>query len=196
MDASLLAALVPPRWSVLGYELRPFCLGHRVLLTSIQSPFMVGIGPDGLKPTDILLAVQICGRSWEDGLVLCSDTDASDSSVRRMLRRVIGADFQKAAEILGEYFTEGSASPGYQTPGASGGVGRWTPWEQTMRVSLMRDLGLSESEVMNRPLTRNWWDLMTLKEDEGVLTISTTEEKEFADEMFRRADALCQGQQN
>lgn len=195
MDASLIAAMVPPRWSILGYELKPFCLGHRMLLASIGSPFVVGTEA-GLKPSDILAAIQICGRSWEDGLLLCSDTQESDVAVRHMLRRVSKADFQTAADLFAQYIQEGSDCPGYQTPGAQGGVGRWTPWEQTMRVTLMRDLHLTESEVMNRPLTLNWWDFLTLKEDAGLLTICTDDERVFVDEMFARADKLCHAPQN
>lgn len=194
MDHTLLEAFVPPKWSVLGVELRPFSLGHRVLLLHLGNPF-VGEATE-VKPADIVSAVQICARTWEDGLLLCSDTRESDIAVRCHLRKLRNVDWQKAADTLAEYIEEGSSAPGYSQPSGGGGVGRWTPWEQIMRVSLIRDLRLSESEVMNRHLALSWWDFLTLREDSGQLSILTSDEQSFADEMFKRADDLCQGQQN
>lgn len=194
MDPNLLASFVPSRWSCIGIELRPFSLGHRILLHSLASPFVADAAP--VTPANLMVAVQVCARTWEDGLILCRDTHESDRAVGAMLRKQArDLEWQKHADHFAQYLGEGSRVPNFTMPGPSGGT-RWTPWEQSMRICLMRELGLSESDVMNRPLVLSWWDYLTVKEEEGTLTISTQDEQEFANRMFARADELCREQQN
>lgn len=59
MDERFLRAFTDPaQTKFLGRLVSPFCLRHRVTLTSLGSPFMVNDG--NFRPLDLLVAVKVC----------------------------------------------------------------------------------------------------------------------------------------
>lgn len=60
------AAVFPDRYRVAGVWLKPFSLGHALLLQRIESPFSFDVkkGPPGRA--DVVAAAFICHQSWRD----------------------------------------------------------------------------------------------------------------------------------
>lgn len=59
-DRFLGAFLNLNRHTVCGYELRPFCLRHRLVLDAIGSPYLPGGTVINPKPDDLILAARVC----------------------------------------------------------------------------------------------------------------------------------------
>jgi len=60
MDGRFLTAFIlPEKWEIMGYKLKPFSLRHTMTLTALGSPIVEGDGPR-VKPEDIVIFVRVC----------------------------------------------------------------------------------------------------------------------------------------
>lgn len=193
-DKGLLDALMPERWQVFRLELRPFCLGHQTTLFRINSPFVLG-DSSNVTLNQLFLSVAICSMTWEQGIEFLNDAANVELQLRKVADQCKATELEEKIGFFIKYLEDGQKIPDYQCEESSG-VSVWTPWQQRMRVRLMKDLRLSESEVMNRPLARNWWDYLTLEELDGNLRICTEEEKQTISDRIAQAEALWLAQQN
>jgi hypothetical protein len=57
-------ACYPDRWKVLGKMLKPFTLGHSLLLSRLCSPVIEGIAVNKVRCSDLIQAVEICSRRF------------------------------------------------------------------------------------------------------------------------------------
>lgn len=195
-DPQLLRAQFPERYVVLGLELKPFCLGHHCLLHRINSPLIDDKKRD-VYGRDVLVATALCSFTWEEGQTFLEDVDGAETQLAILNARSAGQDLSQKGDLLMQYMVDGSRRPDFTIDeGGTGGPTIWNPWQQRMRVRLMRDLRLSESEVMNRPLTLNWWDYLTLCELDGSLRICTEEEKALVTQFANRTLTPWPAQQN
>jgi hypothetical protein len=171
-DAEIFKALAPARWTLLGLKLRPFALGHLVLLHRIESPFVTG---DGLPDLHALFsAVFICSRTYEE-----ADTGIEDPTLprafRRWRRKLMGWFGQRPINLVEkwqqfqQYMREGQWTPTFQRAENTRTVG--IPIEQSVRVKLQRELGLSDSEILNRPWALCMADFYTLLDSDSIITI-------------------------
>lgn len=165
-----LSALVPPRFTVLGMELKPLSLGHKVLLEYIESPFET----DGLVDVpDIVLAAMICSRTFEEGVELLMSDDlkrrVSEVAValqfkgRWPFRRVEPIRWPEKVELMRLYFDEHNKCPLFSVDAkAADGSPDGCPLIQRVRVTLMSKLRLTDSQVMNRSWPLCLWDYLTI----------------------------------
>jgi len=54
------SAWFAPRLKLLGHDCAPFCLGHRIILGALRSPFITG---GDASPGDVLLFLRVCSRA-------------------------------------------------------------------------------------------------------------------------------------
>ena len=101
--------------------------------------------------------------------------------------RVCG-DIEARCSWFSDYIMEGLDGPKlWQKESQSNSLG--APPEQVIKCTLMSKLGLSESEVLNRPFSLSLWDATTLAEMDGALRIYTQADAELqkqADELNRQ----------
>lgn len=70
MDGRFLTAFIlPEKWEIMGYKLKPFSLRHTMTLTALESPIVAGDMPR-VKPEDIIIFLRVC--SSEDAFVALS----------------------------------------------------------------------------------------------------------------------------
>lgn len=183
IDPELVNALLPPRTQVLQVQLLPFSLGHFVTLTRIDSPF---ISSSPFTPLELFASVRVCTLNWKQCQEFVADSEEWAKQFAEWMRKVGPVDYIAKAQLFSDYIRAGCRVPDYQVEERDGvrGFETWTPVEQRMRVTLMRELGLSDDEVMDRPLSLSWWDYLTILESEHACKILTAEERERADAMF------------
>jgi hypothetical protein len=70
------------------------------------------------------------------------------------------------------------------------------PPEQTVKVGLMSQLGLSEAEVLNRPFSLCLWDLATLAEMNGSLKIYSQRDAELKEQAEELEESIERGDFN
>jgi len=171
-EREYLTAAIPEAVQVFGVLLRPFSLGHHLILSRFESPVISG-GEAGID--DVLFAVWVCGHRYEDAI----ESFASGRIWRELkrwkrvmrrrqwwgLRPLTLAQFMKSSQLFSEYVAAACKSPNLHSGDKGASVG--SPTMQVLRVTLQRELHLSDTEVLNRPLSQCWWDMATLVELNG-----------------------------
>lgn len=174
-------AAIPDAWEILGVKLRPFSLGHVILLHRIESPFLVGWKAESL-PTfdDLAVAVLICSCTYEEALEVI-ESPALPSILRTWADRITGmdqwsvrigwnkatpVDFTTAAIEFSDYIKEHSKIPNYEfNPSDFNDLN--CPEVQVVKVSLMRDMHIPEAEILDRGWGQCLWDYVTLRAMDG-----------------------------
>lgn len=191
-----LAAVPEPR-TILGLRLRPFSLGHVLLLHRVKSAFLV---PSEGAPSysDLAISVLICAQTYEENLATFNDPTLPDF-MRKWHDRITGADSiwcrlglrnvshidlsQKCAEFA-DYIRAGSKVPDYDfNPGDFQEMA--CPSVEIIKVTLMRDMHFSEREIMDRPWALCLWDHVVLRALDNQVRMFGAEAKEDALEAAR-----------
>jgi hypothetical protein len=172
-------ALVPAIWSICGVILKPFCLGHYILLEQIGSPF-IAEDPQPLNMNDSLCwlfqALLICATTYEENLKILNDDVLHKQVMAEFvenLHKNMAADvnwniFQKIA-MFKEYAEYYMQMPLYveehskQTAMPSG-----LDWKQSIYLIFKR-LGYGESEILNMSLRKLFYEWTSYAEAEGAI---------------------------
>lgn len=159
-DRDYAEACTPDVWKILGLKLLPYCEGHKQLLKRIGSPFAVG----GLVDAgDLVSALLICSRSYEDGQRFISKRRAIRGVVTILFATIAGIfypNFIKVrAEALDKYIQESEKLPRGIFRNQFGPDGK--PAEKTYAPSalvyesdLCNHFHCTVSEVMNMPMRK------------------------------------------
>lgn len=142
------ALLSPPQPVCIGVRLRPFSLGHKLLLQDMDSAFVTGRFPGH---EDLIAAACVCAHTWEENLRL------RESRLRRwLLLKTWGLlagkfDIIAATATLLYYVRSSDYFPETEPPPRNSCRELSSPYEARLYL-LLRGLGFSESEAMNMPL--------------------------------------------
>lgn len=180
MPRDFYAVAIPEPTTILGVRLRPFSLGHLILLHRVRSAFVT---PDEtLTIHDLALSVLFCSMTYMEGCELFNRTDLpkqftawhrklSGGWLARLgLRKETPIDYAKKSLEFSEYLNRGSASPNY-TYNPSEFRSMDCPSVQVIKVSMMKDLHIPEAELMDRPWAMCVWDHVTLRAMAGQITL-------------------------
>lgn len=176
-------AAIPEPVILLGQRLHPYSLGHHILLERWESPFVSGGKADVV---DLYSAILICCNEYDEFLKLVREDDII-TLVKKWSKRIGDFDFKEIAQAFQDYIDDSFSNfPKFwkEDNGNDGKVG--TPFTQSIKVRLLRNTNLTEQEILNRPLALCMWDVITLLEQDGVLTINTKED----DELIKQKDAF------
>lgn len=176
MDAAFLEAAVPEPFQIFGLPMRPFSLGHWLLLSRFDNGFISG------QPSveDTIFGALICSMTYEDGLQFLNAPDRdeqiaawSEKLKAQLHEECLDLDLPGKASLFKDYFDAGMVIPNY-TASDTGTSSVGSPWPQVLKLTLMSELGMTESEVLNRPLHLCWWDYLGWRElnNKGVHLLS------------------------
>lgn len=193
MDAAYLKAAVPEPFTILGKALKPFSLGHEILFQRFGNRFSIenDITSNPAQIDDLLLGVYICARRYVNTPTL----DGFRVPFRvRMAGRIFGERyFSKALERFGDYIKSHTSIPDFYTKSkgdddAIQEIG--APTIQSVKVSLMSNLGLSEDEALNTQVSLAFWNHLTWLEGQGGIQIIDEAE------MKRQEEARIMAEEN
>jgi hypothetical protein len=190
---------------LLGLDLKPFSLGHVILLHFLDNAFVTGAPP---TMEDLASAVFVCAQSYQDNLAVLHTgkvTLVNRWGVVRLTtvgkamqhwQRSIGAfDLGEKCREFRVYMERGSKHPIVSTvhgvrPGSQLND---CPFAQVVKVALLSEMNFTEAEVMDRSWSLCLWDYFTLKMIAGELRIVDNDQIQaagnLADELQRRIDA-------
>lgn len=160
--------LVPEPRTVLGTLLRPFSLGHHLLLQKTGLPF-AGQPYAKSEPHELALGVFICAASHGDTVRSMFRGEWESEFLRwnksigpRLLRR---ARFKHDTEAkkFADYLSDGYAKPPVYRHQVPESVTLSAPWECLLKCRLVQ-AGFSESEVLEKYLPAAWYDYFTVGE--------------------------------
>lgn len=185
--ANFYEAHFPVPFHVLGLPLKPFSLGHHILLCRADSA-CVRPG-ERISFDDFIFAVLICSRTYEESVAFF----LSDWTVelKRWAKRLRKIDLAQAQFVFSSYLIQGHTRPNFRFLVESEDFVFGSPWEQRIKIVLMENMGFTESQLLNRHLPLCWWDLLTHDELKGSIQITEGETAQFEDEMFKQADEFA-----
>ena len=183
-DSKYFNSVIPVPWTILGIRLLPLSIGHLTILHSLHSPFVTD--EKAVTIGDLVLAVVICSRTYEEG-IKALDSDDLGKQVEKWGKQLRGRGrwfgwFRKPIEInwpeklkmFSDYMSDHLKAPDYSyDPSKSREVK--CPIYQMIRVTLLHEMNLTESEVLNRPYAQAMWDYITLKTIQGQVNLIDAE---------------------
>ena len=166
-------AAVPRPYRVLGLTLRPYCLGHALLLELLNSPFTRDDQQPGFN--DLVLAVLICANTYETASELIRST-SMPLGVRlwrwQVRCRLSQAGMLDRIRLVAEYIKEGSKAPRvWANPELRHGSS--APRLAILKLNLLIHLRKGESEAFNTPLGLALWESAAFWESQGALELLT-----------------------
>jgi hypothetical protein len=186
-------AALPEGWQILGERLKPLSLGHLILLHRYESAFVVGGIP---TEADLVMSVLICSRTYEDAVDLIDSGQFSKEGRKLDKALKICDDVESRCGWFNDYIMEGLDGPKLWQKEENKGKTLGAPPEQVIKCSLMSKLGLSESEVLNRPFSLSLWDVATLSEMDGNLRIYTDKDAEYQEQVKELERQIEEGEFN
>jgi hypothetical protein len=173
----------PPK--VLGQNLKPFSIWHKIALTRAGNPFAVG----GItNKADLIEAVQICSHTHQEflGLFYKWSTVLALWTWKRKLKQ---CNWQEEEAAFVDYLKEGVVNPRLK-PASHPGRPPGAPIELTLLNCLQRNLHLSEEDALNYPYAAALWRWASLHEEDGACCIYNEAELDFL-EFARQQDELA-----
>lgn len=184
-------AAIPEPYRILGLRLRPFSLGHWLLMQRFDCALIGGGKPEH---SDMLLGVLICSMRYQEFLAFIEQKDFQKQVIKWGKRNNL-LELDEKSELFGRYLTDSLSEPAYieLRPGGDGAG----DWAQNLKITLMTRLGYSEGEVLDMPLSKALADYYKLAESDGFLRLLTAEDladqKANDEAMAKLGEALCPG---
>lgn len=183
-------AINPKSFVICSLELKPFSLGHYILLEQIQSPFLTD-NPDtsvelefGL--THFLMCLLICGQSYEDGLTMLSDDAVLRSTVRTFQKNLFKSmkkdknwNVYEKLFMFKEYIRYFTQMPIFQIETKSDRAPSGIDWKQNLFTIAKNEWGYTDSEILNMPLRRLFFEWCSYAEKGGGIRVQNANEMEF-----------------
>jgi len=171
------AAIVPDRWRVFGFKLRPLCLGNWLLLhRACPRLFEADQVAD---VTAVILAAMICSTEYDPKRpTSCLQTGwlftLRAALIRFACMRVPGL-FTTRLVIFQRYIEQSSKTPRVWrvAPGEPGGSG--TPWEVHLLTTLLQS-GVGLADAMQMPLGAAWWISACVHERAGIVQVDDSDD--------------------
>lgn len=161
-------AAIPEPFYVLGVRLKPFCLGHYLLMERFGIAF---VSSEEKAPSllDLVFGVMICSMSYE-GFLRFLEEEELEKQIFEWGKQCKDFDWVAKATLFNRYIIEGSRRPVviYEADGQ----GSNAHWAQTLKLTLTGQLGYTASQALNLPLHQAFADFYRHAETLGVVTIA------------------------
>ena len=141
------------------------------------------------------MSVLICSRTYEDALDLVESGQFKREAKKLEKALKLCGDEKGRCNWFVEYMEEGLDGPKLWTKEKSS-QSYGAPPEQTVKVALMGQLGLTETDVLNRPFSLCLWDMATLAEMNGSLRIYSQRDAELKQQAEELEEAIERGDFN
>lgn len=169
--ADTFQAAIPEPYQILRLNLKPFCLGHYYTLRRFGCAF---VSDDETEATldDLILAVLVCSQTWEGFFELMEASNFKEQIKR--WGEEIGLDFDIAekVQLMNAYLEKAFRVPVVLFTGDSKPSG--AHWSMSLKSSLLQ-MGYTQSEAMNLPLSEAFAMFYKRAEDMGILEIAPPE---------------------
>lgn len=184
-------AHVPEPQILLGVQLRPFSLGHLVLLHRLGSAYATGGTPD---ISDLVSSVFTCSQTYAEAEAVLTTgkvpvkqkgwfgsklVDMPLPDAMALWQEQIGPfDFTEKSSEFAAYTKAGSKHPLVSSVRGSDGGNSVNdcPFVQQVKVVLMSKLNFREADLLDRPWSLCLWDYCTSHMLEGNLHILNRDE--------------------
>jgi hypothetical protein len=177
---------------ILGLTMKPFSLGHLMILTRFENAFLVPELPgeplgNPIKFQDLIFGVFTCAHTFENALASFQD-ETTGRKIKRWGRKVGKFDFEEKAKLFSDYLKDGMRGP--EDIVLSEGEKTNLPLFGVLKYVVQSSFGLTTSEVLNMPYRQLLWEYYIAQEAKGNCKISDPDVVSNAKEMADKFDAM------
>jgi len=167
--------------TICGVKLKPFCLGHIILLEALNNP-IIGQEVKDIPLEDAIshffIALLICALSYEEALILLTDEKVFSEEITSFCDNLIkNMELEPSWNIVAkqtlfrEYMSRHLDMPLYnETTTADGSAPSGNDWKTSIFV-VFKKLGFSESETLNMNIKKLFLTWAAYAESEGAVKI-------------------------
>lgn len=196
LESEYLKAVIPHQARILGQRLRPLSLGHIMMLTRYQSPFVTGDRQPQFG--DLCFAIWVCKRDWKELI-----KGMSDSSFKKEVRFLYWfgkfRNWKKSTVVYVQYLSKALKQPELFFNKVEGSKPTSMNNLHYMKIILMSKLFKTMEEAMDTPFGEAVYDIAALGEGEGSCGFTTDAERlagEVAKRQYERRQELANGKRN
>lgn len=203
---SYIETLVPSPVTVLGKELKPYCLGHQILMLWEQCSLASGeIGSADIS--DLMIGVQICSRTFDEylewkrhgtvtkhqilGTVWETRSTWRDDCIR-WRRKFRKKKFNLLTEftMFRAYIAQGIKIPHVYEGNKNNSKESGAHWTQNI-LNALTEKHKDETTVMNMPLAKALADYFKGMEDNGALDLMSDEDWDYMQRDIKQREELA-----
>jgi hypothetical protein len=183
-------ALIPTPYTILGIPLRPLSLGHIFLMKRFDCKFASENPDEKGGIDDLLLGIAICSREFDEFLEFIQNPKEFHAWAKKW-GKLLHKQLKKKNEfelvskfyLFKEYLKDGIFIPKYwEMDNNEDSMSSGTHWTQTVLHALMSELGYSQKEALNIPISRALADYFRHLERNGLITLMTDDELNLIEE--------------
>lgn len=182
MDGRFLTAFIlPEKWEIMGYTLKPFSLRHTMTLTALESPIVMGQAPM-VTPEDIIIFLRVC--SSRNAFVALKKPSLMDRWNQARMERDTSYYFDQLMAV-NEYMKACNTMPNtYKKPDEDEKKKDNVPIFLGLVTSLMSKMNMSADEAWDCTAGQAVWYLTAYSIGEGaeVKILSTQDEEKMDSE--------------
>jgi hypothetical protein len=175
------SALMPPNFVICGVKLRPFCLGHYLILRHLKNPVI----SEDIKDVNgiegiywILHAIVVCALTYEQNLELLQDDNKLKETFEGFCENFIklidtetGWNIHQKLTLFKQYLAYHFSIPMYEEEIKDEAKPTGIDWTQGIYTILKQDLGYTESEILNMAMRKLFYEWCSIGERNGCLKV-------------------------
>jgi hypothetical protein len=174
-------AIIPRKFIICGLELKPFCLGHLIMLEHHKNP-IVNLEASKVSVQDSLYyffhALMVCGLTYEENLQLLDNDELYKSYADEFTTNLIknmnndkNWNLLTKLNLFEKYVKWHMEMPLYSEEGeAETSLPSGTDWRQNLFL-IFKKLGYDESEILNMSFKRMFYEWSSWAEGEGRIKV-------------------------
>lgn len=201
-------ACYPDEVNILGLQLKPFCLGHYILMRRFGCNYAAE-GESQLDFGDFLLGLVICSMTYEENIQFFNqkyipffswenfksyglgwyisktmgrafwEVYCWGRKVKRMSKRDKTFNVYSKIQQFNKYITDGQRMPMYFELNKNNARSN-SHWSTSLKITMMGELGYTESQVLNTPLVQLFAEYCRYAESQGAIELMSDYEEELA----------------
>lgn len=183
-------AINPHKYIICAMELRPFSLGHYVILEQVKSPFISSDPDNAIGMEDgsahFLFCLLICSLTFEECLKVLDDRKLFLKLIKKVEKNLLKSMkkdrdwnlFYKVG-MFKEYIRFFTEMPVFQVEENSPSVPSGIDWKQNLFTIARNEWGYTDSEILNMPMRRLFFEWCSYAEKNGAIRVQNADELEL-----------------
>ena len=190
-------AINPKKFIICSLELKSFSLGHYILLEQIHSPFITDDPNASVEMSEgmshFLMCLLVCSQTYEDNLRMFDDPDLMQKLVKSFQKNLFKSmkkekdwNIYQKVMLFKQYIRFFTEMPVFQIETKSDKVPSGIDWKQNLFTIAKNEWGYSDSEILNMPLRRLFFEWCSYGEKNGSIRVQNADEMSYLEEAMSK----------
>lgn len=172
-------ASIQERYIIFGVTLRPLSLGHVLLMKRLGCAFAEESESTGASIMDLLIAVSICCRKYQEFLDWYNDDDARNSWITKWYKSIRKESRNKGWALMNKfslfnmYRKEGVDVPLFfdEDDNKDAAKESGAHWIQNIITTLVTEGRYTDAEIYDLPVSKAFAEYFKILENKGIITL-------------------------